>query len=363
MTTAQDIQASNPGAVVELYTLDATVQGQGVFHFCPMTNSLGANVVFNGTTFTALPIQGSGWTKSTSGSAPRPTITIDNTQKVLQVAIIAAGDLVGAKLTRQRVFSKYLDAVNYARWNLFNYSAQFDNAFWTKTSTSVTTNVAVAPDGTTSADSITDSSTTVTGTIAHTTTVTNDMKSYVFSVYVQKTTGGTSPVMRLQLNLTGGTAVNTNMFFDSDAGAITKLTAGAFGAVVDFGTFWRVSLASINNGTGNTSLACTLAPAAGPHNATAANVATTGTAVIWGAQLENGSVASTYQATTTTYYFLSDPTQIISSEIYIIDHKTAHNNQLVSWELVWPIDRPGLFLPRRQVLRDYGFPGVMLNTQ
>lgn len=45
-------------------------------------------------------------------------------------------------------------------------------------------------------------------------------------------------------------------------------------------------------------------------------------------------------------------------ESWYIVKKTMHNKLAAQWELANVLDRPGLKLPRKQILRDYGFPGV-----
>lgn len=59
----------------------------------------------------------------------------------------------------------------------------------------------------------------------------------------------------------------------------------------------------------------------------------------------------------------ADPNIHFGADIYIVDQKTAHNNEAVTWMLSSIIDRFGMKLPRRQILRDGdsrnpGFPGV-----
>jgi len=53
-----------------------------------------------------------------------------------------------------------------------------------------------------------------------------------------------------------------------------------------------------------------------------------------------------------------DPTRIIGPEVYIIDRKTGHNKNFIQFQLSSVIDRFGIRLPRRQILKDKGFPGV-----
>jgi lambda family phage minor tail protein L len=95
-------------AWVELFELDATAFGGTIFRFCNHLNTTGGNVVFAGLTYTAMPIEVSGWDLSQTGTSAKPTLSVSNISKVLLSAIISQGDLVGAKLSRIRTFSKFL---------------------------------------------------------------------------------------------------------------------------------------------------------------------------------------------------------------------------------------------------------------
>ena len=113
MTVAQEVLNPTTSAIVELFKLDCSTLGQGVFYFSNQVNRLGVPLIFDGVSYQPIPITGAGWKKSMSGAAPRPRLTIDNSSRVLQAAMIAAGDLVGCVVTRTRVFEKYIDAVNF----------------------------------------------------------------------------------------------------------------------------------------------------------------------------------------------------------------------------------------------------------
>lgn len=52
-----------------------------------------------------------------------------------------------------------------------------------------------------------------------------------------------------------------------------------------------------------------------------------------------------------------DPSQFLGPEIYVIDQKTSHTNQFITWQLVGVLNQVNSYLPRRQVLRK-DFPGV-----
>lgn len=53
-----------------------------------------------------------------------------------------------------------------------------------------------------------------------------------------------------------------------------------------------------------------------------------------------------------------DSNKYIGPERYVVEQKIQHNNQSITWQLSSPLDRFGMLLPRRQVLKDKGFPGV-----
>ncbi len=48
----------------------------------------------------------------------------------------------------------------------------------------------------------------------------------------------------------------------------------------------------------------------------------------------------------------ADPTAIFPLDVFVIDRKVAHTKAFVEFELISPLDKRGLALPRRQVLRD-----------
>lgn len=54
----------------------------------------------------------------------------------------------------------------------------------------------------------------------------------------------------------------------------------------------------------------------------------------------------------------ADSTQYFPIETFYIDQKKQHDNQVIAWQLTSAIDRFDLMIPRRQVTRYTGFPGV-----
>lgn len=105
-----DLQNLNQtSGLVELYTLDCTNLGGSIYRFTNEAAADGNPLVFGGVSFTPMPILTEGWDFSSTGSPPKPTLTISNVSKVLLNAVITLGDIVGASLMRQRTYAKYLD--------------------------------------------------------------------------------------------------------------------------------------------------------------------------------------------------------------------------------------------------------------
>ena len=110
MTTIQTdlVELNQTSGFIELYELDATVLGGGIWHFTNNVDVNGNSVLFGNTFYMALPIKTEGWDFTSTGQTPKPTLTVSNVNKTLLGAVSTLGDLVGAKLTRYRTYEKYL---------------------------------------------------------------------------------------------------------------------------------------------------------------------------------------------------------------------------------------------------------------
>lgn len=113
----QDIQGLSPSAIVVLYELDLSSVGGGIYWFHSGTNELGTPVVWQGVTYSVMPIHVTGFETSGTGKLPRPTLTISNIGGTIGALADALDDLQGGKLTRRRTLAAYLDAVNFAAGN------------------------------------------------------------------------------------------------------------------------------------------------------------------------------------------------------------------------------------------------------
>ncbi len=58
----------------------------------------------------------------------------------------------------------------------------------------------------------------------------------------------------------------------------------------------------------------------------------------------------------------ANPGAWLSNDTYVIDNMVEMNKVSATFELCWQLDRPGVRLPLRVALRDFGFPGLGLNA-
>jgi len=163
--------------------------------------------------------------------------------------------------------------------NLLAYTEEFDNAAWTKSSLSVTANAAVAPDGSTTAEKL--------------------YPSVSAGRIYRNVTTGTGSVFSFYAKAGEMTAVNIRAPNNSPAAiAYLDLNTGTVSGVN--GSYGSASVTSVGNGWYRfvfvltaTLTAISFAPcdAAG---STASTPSGTNGIYAWGAQLEEGSVASAY---------------------------------------------------------------------
>jgi lambda family phage minor tail protein L len=113
MSIESEIQKLEPSAVIEMFELDPTDLGGSILRFHAGTNNLRGNIVWQGNTYTAFPIQVTGFEYTGNGQLPRPKVTVANLTGVVTAALIGLDDLLGAKFTRKRTLAKFLDAENF----------------------------------------------------------------------------------------------------------------------------------------------------------------------------------------------------------------------------------------------------------
>ena len=162
--------------------------------------------------------------------------------------------------------------------NLLAYTEDFSNGYWIQVGATITANSTIAPNGTTTADTI---NTTSTGYI-YTTGNYNGITQTI-SCYVKKKTDSIAYIGIYD-------TVDKGFWFNLDTGVITQTTGTISNqTLTDVGNGWYRANFTFTNGASTTYIPC-------PGPRIASGSTTRGTDLyIWGAQLELGATASTYQ--------------------------------------------------------------------
>jgi lambda family phage minor tail protein L len=317
------LQEINPGAVIELFTLqlDATLHGSTTIYRFHNGANLNANgeVVWAGNTYLRFPIECTGFEFTGTGTLPRPTISVSNIfgtltaimQNVNQTTV--GNDLNGAKLTRIRTLARFLDAAN----------------FTPQTVTSTSTQTVADPSDA--------------ETVTYTVTVVQDSGgNNVFAI-----NGVQKPVITMKrgstyiFNQSHSSNVNHPLRIKSDAGGQqTTVNAGTLGtdATVTYSPAYpsapndlRYYCQTHGNNMGNT---ITM------NNPNTIQQTTTS--------------SSTTQSNP---FGTPDPTAEFPQEIYFLDRKISENRDVVQWEAISALDLVNVKLPKRIATRDI-FPGI-----
>lgn len=166
-------------------------------------------------------------------------------------------------------------------YNLLQYSEQFENGYWGKARISITANTIAAPNGTMTADSMVEDTTTNSHPIFRSITTTN-ATVYTVSIFAKQ---GSRQYLRI--NATNG---GSPIYYD-----LLNKTVGAGGSIVDFGGGWCRLIYTYT--TNSTSGEIYIEPSITNTTTTYLGNGSTST-YIWGAQLVAGSSAKEYFATT-----------------------------------------------------------------
>ena len=317
------LQEINPGAVIELFTLqlDATLHGSTTIYRFHNGANLNANgeVVWAGNTYLRFPIECTGFEFTGTGTLPRPTISVSNIfgtltaimQNVNQTTV--GNDLNGAKLTRIRTLARFLDAVNFAP---------------TTTTTTSTQTVADPSDA---------------ETVTYTVTVVQD--SYGANVFAIN--GVQKPVITMKrgstyiFNQSHSSNVNHPLRIKSDAGGQqTTVNAGTLGT--DATVTYSPAYPSAPN---DLRYYCT------SHGNNMGNTITMNDPNTIQQQTTSSST------TQSNPFGTPDPTAEFPQEIYFLDRKISENRDVVQWEAISALDLVNVKLPKRIATRDI-FPGI-----
>ena len=119
-----ELQSLNPSSIIELFIIELNVALHGsdtIYRFHNGANmDASGQVVWAGNSYLRFPIECTGFEFGSTGTLPRPTITISNilgsiSAIMLDVNTTTAGnDLNGAKFIRIRTLARFLDASNFS---------------------------------------------------------------------------------------------------------------------------------------------------------------------------------------------------------------------------------------------------------
>lgn len=115
MSINADVQKLEPGALVELFELDASAQSGDILRFHGYTQ-LGS-IWWQGLEYSGWPVQAEGFARTGDGQQPAPTFSVGNVDGSISSLCLFLDDMVSAKVYRRRTLGKYLDAINFPNGN------------------------------------------------------------------------------------------------------------------------------------------------------------------------------------------------------------------------------------------------------
>jgi hypothetical protein len=178
-----------------------------------------------------------------------------------------------------------------AEQNLLTYSQDFSNAAWSKTNLTVTADSIAAPDGTTTADTITSSAGTNAKFIGEAVTMTSGL-AYVTSFYAK-----TNTQQFIQIIWSGSNVDYAN--FDLVNGTVGTVSGtGLTATITSVGNSWYRCVA-VHNTLSVSSVSVNVVAIDSSTSTRAASTSTTNSFYLWGAQVEQRSAVTAYTATTT----------------------------------------------------------------
>jgi len=183
--------------------------------------------------------------------------------------------------------------------NLLTYSEQFDNAAWSKASTTVSANATTAPDGTLTADLLTEDTSTSAHWIYYSTSPFT-ANTYTLSVFAKQAVGS----RYLRFSGFGLDAISESPIFDVSSGIIYSpptTTRFKTASIIPYPNGWYRCVCTIQYelATGQRPFFRLTNSTTNFGNYTYTGDGTSGI-YLWGAQLEYGSVATDYTPTTGT---------------------------------------------------------------
>lgn len=219
------------------------------------------------------------------------TATYFDSNGVMQTAAIGAARTGYAYVNNAWVSQGLL--LEGSSTNLLVLSSEFNNVAWEPPANiaTVTANTHTAPDGTLSADTLTNPDALGSYRRKKSASITPGTSTYCGSVFVRKDPTATH-TFRLNLVLeTSGTPIATQVDLVVATGVATRTNGTNLFGVIDCGTYWRLWALVTDTNSGNTMCSMNLW--------NSVELGTGYSTTVWGAQIEIGAAPSSYIPTTT----------------------------------------------------------------